>query len=76
MAAQLDRQRDRVRALATRVAEIAASERNAQIQQRWRDVNALRTPDRAPVWCRPVGAWREILPDDALLCTDPWLRSV
>ncbi|MFN2230889.1 MAG: hypothetical protein ACK2VA_14035 [Anaerolineae bacterium] len=76
MAAQLDRQRDRVRALATRVAEIAASERNAQIQQRWRDVNALRTPDRAPVWCRPVGAWREILPDDVLLCTDPWLRSL
>lgn len=76
MTAQLDMQRDHVRALAAQVAELAASERNAQIQQRWRDVNALRTPDRAPVWCRPVGAWGEILPDDALTCSDPWLRSL
>jgi hypothetical protein len=76
LAAQLDRQRDYVRTLAARVAEIAASEGNARIQQRWRDVNALRRPDRAPVWCRPVGAWRELLPDDALTCTDPWLRSL
>ena len=76
MAAQLDQQRDHVRALAARVAEIAASKGNARIQQRWRDVNALRTPDRAPVWCRPVGAWREILPDEALTCTDRWLRGL
>ena len=56
--------------------EIAASNKNAAIQQRWRDVNALRRPDRAPVWCRPVGAWDEMLPDDALVCTDPRLRSM
>jgi len=71
-----DQQRAYVRDLATRVAEIAASDENATIQQRWRDVNALRKPDRAPVWCRPVGAWAEILPEEDLECTDPWLRSL
>jgi hypothetical protein len=65
-----------VRDLARRVAEVAASERNRRVLQRWRDVNALRVPDRAPVWCRPVGAWGEILPDDALVCADSWLRGV
>jgi hypothetical protein len=69
-------QRDYVRDLARQVAEIAGSERNQRVIKRWKDVNALRKPDRAPVWCCPVGAWSEILPDEALLCTDPWLRSV
>ena len=64
-----------VRDLAQRVAEIAQSPENAVIIKRWRDVNALRKPDRAPVWLRPVGVWREILPDDALECTGPWLRG-
>jgi hypothetical protein len=44
-----------VRDLATQVSEIAHSPENAAIVKRWRDVNALRTPDRAPVWCRLVG---------------------
>ena len=73
---QLDKQRAYVRELAMDVAEVAASDENARIQQRWRDVNALRKPDRAPVWCRPVGAWGDILPNDALECTDLWLRSL
>jgi hypothetical protein len=73
---QLSEQRAYVRGLARCVAEIADSDENARIQKRWRDVNALRKPDRAPVWCRPVGAWSEILPDDALECADPWLRSL
>ncbi|MBN1640231.1 MAG: hypothetical protein JXA09_03260, partial [Anaerolineae bacterium] len=65
-----------IRELARQVAQIAASDENRRIEQRWRDVNALRRPDRAPVWCRPVGAWDEILPADALACTDPWLRTL
>ena len=69
-------ERATVRELATQVAEIAHSPENAAIIQRWRDVNALRRPDRAPVWCRPVGAWDEILPDDSLECTDPRLRNI
>ena len=64
-----------VRELARQVAEIAHSPENAIIQKRWRDVNGLRKPDRAPVWCRPVGVWREMLPEDELQCTDPWLRD-
>ncbi|MBN1877060.1 MAG: hypothetical protein JXA33_22750 [Anaerolineae bacterium] len=65
-----------IRELALQVAEIAASKENAAIQQRWRDVNALRKPDRAPVWCRPVGAWDEILPGTDLKCADSWLRGL
>ncbi|MBN2389112.1 MAG: hypothetical protein JXR84_00215 [Anaerolineae bacterium] len=72
----IQQERDYIRELARRVAEIAASDENATIQKRWRDVNALRKPDRAPVWCRPVGAWDEILPDSVLECIDPWLRNL
>jgi len=69
-------ERDYVRELARQVAEIAESRENALVQRRWRDVNALRRPDRAPVWCRPVGAWSELLPEGSLRCADPWLRGV
>ena len=68
-------QRSLLRELATRVAEIAASDENAQIEARWRAVNALRTPDRAPVWCRPVGAWGELLPEAALVCGDVLMQQ-
>ena len=43
---------------------------------RWRKVNALDKPDRAPVWCKPVGCWSEIIPDDSLICTNPELRRL
>ena len=46
------------------------------IRKRWCDVNALRVPDRAPIWCKPVGCWKEILPEEALFCRDPWLRGI
>ena len=69
-------ERDLVRDLARQVAEVAATPENARVRKRWRDVNAMRKPDRAPVWCRPVGAWGEILPEESLHCTDPWLRSL
>ncbi len=64
-----------VRALAMEVAQIALSGANQRIRQRWCDVNALRKPDRAPVWCRPVGAWDELLPENTLKCPDPWMRG-
>ena len=70
------KQRDIVRDLARKVAEIAASPENEQRQKRWRDVNGLRKPDRAPVWCNPIGAWSEMLPDESLLCEDRRLRSI
>lgn len=70
------RERALLRELAQQVAEIAHEPRMAGILQRWRDVNALRRPDRAPVWCRPVGCWAELLPEERLCCRDPWLREV
>jgi len=65
-----------VRELARQVAEIAGSDENRRVVQRWRDVNALRRADRAPVWCRPVGAWEELLPQESLRCHQPWLGAV
>lgn len=64
-----------VRDLASQVAQIAMSAENQAIRRRWCDVNALRRADRAPVYCRPVGCWDEILPMDSLVCSDPTLRS-
>lgn len=69
-------ERGLIRDLARQVAAYASEPANEAIFRRWRDVNELRQPDRPPVWCRPVGAWSEILPASALLCKDPALRSV
>ena len=69
-------QRDVIRSLATKLAEIAAGQENRATIQRWRDVNALRKPDRAPVWCRPMGCWAELLGESELVCTDPHLRGI
>ncbi len=68
--------RSYIRNLARQVAEIAATDNNARIIRRWCDTNALRKPDRFPVWCRPVAAWAEILPKDCLKCTDNTLRAI
>ena len=67
---------DRIRSLAERVATIAREPRMKAIKKRWADVNGLRTPDRAPVWCKPVGCWKEIITDDMLECSEPWLRQL
>lgn len=65
-----------VRDLAAQVMELALSEEYERRRQRWRDVNELRRPDRAPVWCRIALARREVLPEDELRCTDPTCRDV
>ena len=65
-----------MRELAQKVAELAAGPEMEQRRRRWRDVNALRRPDRAPVWCRPAGVWTELLPQDTLECEDALCRSV
>jgi len=64
------KERERVRELAARVAEIAASPEQQKVRQRWRDVNALRKPDRAPVWTSGSP------PRPEPTCTDPYLRGV
>ena len=65
-----------VRELARRCVELASSEEYEARRRRWRAANERRKGDRAPVWCRPAGAWREILPPHALECEDEFCRSV
>ena len=72
----MNKERDYVRSLARQIAELAASPENEIIQKRWRDVNALRKPDRAPVWCSPPGPWADLLPKEALTCADESLRAL
>ncbi|HBG26908.1 MAG: hypothetical protein A2Y10_10515 [Planctomycetes bacterium GWF2_41_51] len=72
----LQHERQIVRSLVEKVAEYSSETENQRIIQRWKDVNALRKPDRAPVWCRPVGCWKELLPQEILQCKNPWLRSL
>ncbi len=65
-----------IRTLAEQAAMLAASDRMRAIRQRWQDTNELRRPDRAPVWCKPVGCWNELLPEEDLICQDPELREI
>lgn len=65
-----------VRDLAARIAEAARSERMRRIHARWCDVNSGRKPDRAPVWCKPVGCWPELLPEESLQCSTPLYRNM
>jgi len=65
-----------VRELASQVMAYAVSDECETRRQRWRDVNELRRPDRAPVWCRVALAWREILPETTLECTHPTCRGM
>lgn len=70
-------ERDVLRLLAQKVAVAAMdSARMEPIRKRWRDVNALRKPDRAPVWCKPVGLWKELIPAETLVCSDPFHRGI
>ncbi len=74
----LEQQRDReiVLELARKVVEIAKSDEYEARRRRWRDVNGLRKPDRFPVYCRPVGAWAELIQQDSLMCKDPFCRNI
>jgi len=69
-------QRDFVRELAQEVRAVAGSPVNTARRKRWTDVNALRKPDRAPVFCNPGDLWAELLPDDLLHCGDPHFREI
>lgn len=76
MTLEQSQDREIVRDLARRVVELATSDEYEARRRRWRDVNALRKPDRAPVWCRPVGAWAELLPEKELKCADPFYQGI
>ena len=72
----IENQRSYIRGLAEKLRVIADSDDTADIIKRWADVNALRKPDRAPVFCRPSDAWNELLPEDSLVCADRTLRRI
>ncbi|MGD9517876.1 MAG: hypothetical protein AB7W28_00035 [Armatimonadota bacterium] len=65
-----------VRELAHRVMALATSDEYEARRRRWRNANERRKSDRAPVWCRPAGAWKELLPPESLQCTDTLCRGV
>jgi hypothetical protein len=67
--------REIVRRLASRVAEIAALPEQRERKRRWYDFNALK-PERPMVLCFPEGAWGELLPETVLECEDPALRRL
>jgi len=69
-------QRDRatLRKLASRVAEIAALPEQKTLRERWYRHNALE-PGRPMVLCFPEGSWTELLPQNALQCTDEIARG-
>jgi hypothetical protein len=62
-------QRDYIRELARQAYALATSEEYEQRRRRWRDVNALRRPDRSPVWCKPIACWRELLSAETFRCS-------
>ncbi len=64
-----------LRALAMRVAEIAAQPVMAERRAEWRRHNSLR-PGRPMVLVFPEGSWRELLPDEALACHDEMARQI
>ena len=71
------RERDVVRELAERVAELAHSPENARRQKLWRDVNSLRKPERPPLICNlGTGAWTESLPGETTICKDNYLANI
>lgn len=72
----MTQERDIVRDLARQILELAQSDEFETRRARWRAVNGLRKPDRAPVWCKPVGCWPELLPDSALQCQEHPYRNL
>lgn len=65
-----------VRDLARRAYELACSEEMETRRRRWRDVNGLRRPDRAPVWWQAHAAWETMIPSETLQCTDETCRRI
>ncbi len=65
-----------LRDLARRAYDLALSEEMETSRQRWRAVNGLRRPDRAPVWWQAHAAWETMVPSESLQCTDGTCRGI
>ncbi len=70
----LPRDREILRELAGRVAEIAALPVQAERVRLWKGLNSLR-PERPMVATFPQSAWRELVPEQTLQCEDPLFRA-
>ena len=64
-----------IRELAQRLAEEASDPKWEELRRLWWKHNSL-IKDRPMVLCRPVGAWRELIPPAAIVARDPFLRSL
>jgi hypothetical protein len=67
--------REILRALAGRVAEIGHDPYQAQRREMWKLHNGLRKT-KPMVLCFPEGAWGEIMPESVLQCTDGLARGI
>jgi len=65
--------REILRPLAERVAELAASPEMEPKRQRWRDVNALRQ-GRPVILCEPENGWNEIITETQMQCRGKMAR--
>lgn len=64
-----------LRELAARVAEIGHHPRQAERREMWKRHNGLRKT-KPMVLIFPEGSWEELLPDSALRCTDGLARGI
>ena len=66
-------ERERLRALASRVAELAARPIEKKKAELWTAHNDLRS-DKPVLFCDPENGWNEIIPAASLACVDPLAR--
>jgi len=69
------RDRETIRELAKKVADVAAQPEQDERRKRWYAQNSLR-PGRPLVFISPEGSWVELLPDSTLTCEDNDARGV
>jgi hypothetical protein len=69
-----ERDKELLRDLGKRVAEIAKGEKEEEKRRLWYSHNSLK-PVRPMVLCFPEGSWDELLPWDSLKSQDPLARS-
>jgi len=71
----LKKEYDVLRDLAAQVAEAAAAPEMAERARLWKSCNALK-PERPMLYVDPQNGWRELVPDSALVCDDPFGREL
>ena len=70
-----EQDRNNLRDLARRVAEIGRSEEMDRRRSEWKRHNSMQ-PGRPMMLIFPEGSWGELLPDSVLVCTEPRARRM